>query len=202
MKATILLVALAGLLAGCQARQDDWQSMLLPTTDYQAAFMAAREVLAKDYTIAHASFAQGVIETQPQLFQKTGAERQPGAYASGGAAQAYRRTVLCRLERTQESVTVKITVNVERQGASQAETLVVTQGGESHAAGAERRWQALDEHRATYWADIGRDRELETALLERIRARFAELAGETGAQPSSKSGESAGQLRQEAEAFK
>ena len=182
MKRAVLFCATAAVLAGCQSGQEAWQSVMLPTEDFESAFEAARQEIAKDYAIARADPVEGRIETQPVVFSKRGAERTAGAYVSSGAAQVYRRTVACRLERAGSGILARIAVAVQREGTNQAELLTLGYGEEGQrTAGAERRWKALDERQTTYWADVGRDKEAESALLNRI---VAHLTAERSATPS------------------
>lgn len=174
MRQTLAALMVLGALAGCQGEQAAWQSMTLPTTDLPAAFDAAQQVLAEDYTLARASVSEGRIETRPLMIGKTGSDRKLGAYLSSGDTQMYRRIVVCRIEGGQGGTVVYIAANLQREGTSQAETLLISsEGGDDRQAGAERRWRYLDEKRASYWADIGREREVETDLLGRIREKVS-----------------------------
>lgn len=173
MTRLVLPLVCAALLAGCQADMA-WQSMPLPGTDTDQAFQAAKAVLAEDYLLARADPQTGLIETLPLRFQKTGSERTLGAYLSSGDSQSFRRTVTCRVGRMAGGTLVEIHCNLEREGTSQAQTLIIeTEGADHRMAGAERRWEEAEPHKATYWADIGRDEAAETLLLERIRQRLA-----------------------------
>jgi hypothetical protein len=174
MKRTLLLLVICVAAAGCQAQADAWQAMALPSTNYDQVFQAAREVLAEDYTVARADPAAGVIETLPKRFQKTGSERTLGAYLSSGEGQSYRRTVTCHVQRGDGGTVVEVRADLAREGTSQAQTLLIeTEGADQRMAGGERRWDAGDPHKATYWSDVGRDEETENALLQKIRDRLA-----------------------------
>jgi len=171
-KALLAVLAVAAV-SGCQAQQDAWQSAVLAPANLKAAFEAARTVISEDYVIARADEAQGRIETRPLPVHKTGDERSLGAYLSSGDVQNYRRTVRCRLDPGHAGVVIRLTANLQREGTSQAEALLITsEGADARQAGAERRWRYLDQHRTSYWADVGRDRDVEADLLRRIRARF------------------------------
>jgi len=177
MRNALLMVVAAVAVAGCQSREGAWQSGVLPTSDVRTAFETARAVLAEDYIIARADEAIGRIETRPLLIPKTGSDRKLGAYLSSGDVQNYRRVVVCRIEPGEAGVVIRLAANVQREGTSQAEALLVTsEGGDARQAGAERRWRYLDEQRTTYWADVGRDRDVEADLLKRIRARLSGAA--------------------------
>ena len=213
MKRFVLLAIVVAGVAGCQTSSADWQSATLSTTDFQAVFAAAQEVIGHDYTITKANFSQAVIETAPQEFQKTGTDRAAGGYISGGTAPRYRRSVICHLEREAGEITVNITVAVQRESTEQAAMLLVGQEGDLRQRQlAERQQSAGTPNQATYWADVGRDRQIESRLLDRIRARFGRSAA-GGVQPLRDagrgsatsapidSGTSAEELRKEVEQF-
>lgn len=173
MNKALVAILCTAVLAGCQADMA-WQTMTLPSANYDQAFQAAKSVLAEDYQIARVDPLTGLIETLPLRFQKTGADRTAGAYLSSGDSQSFRRTVTCRVERAAPGAVVGIRADLEREGTSQAQTLMIeTEGADRRMAGAGRRWDEGDSHRATYWADIGRDEQAESKLLERIRQRLA-----------------------------
>jgi hypothetical protein len=183
----LILIACGTVLAGCQPQGPQWQTAVVPSVDYAEVFQAARSVLAEDYTIARADPLTGVIETEPLPFQKTGSERAVGAYLSSGDAQNYRRRATCRVERgTGGAVVIGVRADIEREGTNQAEALLIgTEGGDRRQAGAQRRWEYGDQRTAAYWADIGRDEEVERQLIERIRQRLEMLPSEkTGGGPA------------------
>jgi hypothetical protein len=173
MKRTMLTVAVLAVLTGCQAQRTDWAMVVLPSSNAETAFEAARAVIAEEYTLAQTDAAEGVIVTQPKPFQRTGANRRPGAYLSSGNAQNFRRIVRCYVAGGASGAVIELKVDLEREGTSQAETLIVAgEDSDRRVAGAEQRWAHLGDHRATYWADIGRDEQAEKDLIQRIRSRI------------------------------
>ncbi len=95
-------------------------------------------------------------------------------------------------------MTVHVRAVVERLGTSQAGTLVVGREGGEPQAGAERRWETLPSEQGSYWAQVGRDREVEERLLRRIRDRIDETSPDTVPEASPARATRAESLRQEA----
>jgi len=167
---------MVAILAGCRGPAE-WQSIVLPTTDRLQAFNAARDVLNKEYIIATADPALGKIQTRPLAAPRRGKDRRLGAYLTSGQVQNYRRTVTCWIAQAEGSAQVRLVAALERESTSQAATLIVgTDGGDRRGAGAEPEWRYLDDRRATYWADVGRDTKAEADLLQRIRRRVGDLS--------------------------
>lgn len=178
MARCLLVFAALAVLAGCQSQADQWTTMVLPTTDYQAAFDTARDVIAKEYGVASANPTEGRIDARPMPLPHEGNERKLGAYLSSGDVQNFRRTILCRLEPGEAGVVAHVSARLEREGTSQAETLIISsQDHDRRQAGAERRWAYLEPKQASYWADIGRDQTAEQDLVDHIRARIVGAAG-------------------------
>jgi len=175
MKTLPVVFLMVAILAGCQG-PDQWQSIVLPTTDRLQAFNAARDVLNKEYIIATADPALGKIQTRPLAAPRRGKDRRLGAYLTSGQVQNYRRTVTCWIAHTESGAQVRLTAALQRESTSQAATLIVgTDGGDRRQAGAEPQWRYLDDRQSTYWADVGRDTKAEADLLQRIRERVAAL---------------------------
>jgi hypothetical protein len=201
MKTAFTLAATLCILAGCQGPAIDWQSELLPTPDLQTGYQAALDVISKDYVVERASFADGKIETRPLIVEKTGNERQLGAYISSGRVQNFRRIITCWIERAPPDLQVRVRAVLQREGTAQAETLFIEQqeGADRRAAGAEGQWRHLDVSRTSYWANVGRDQEVEKQLLSRILARVQEIAkGESAAPAAAGSAKEGEALRREA----
>lgn len=177
MKRIILTIAVLAALTGCQAQRDNWAMVVLPSSSAETAFETARAVIAEEYTLAKADAVEGIIVTRPKPFQRTGANRRPGAYLSSGNAQNFRRIVRCHVAGGTSGAVIELKIDLEREGTSQAETLIVAgEDSDRRVAGAEQRWARLGDHRATYWADIGRDEQAEGELIQRIRSRIERVA--------------------------
>ena len=213
MAAMVCAAALA--LGGCADQDMEWQAAALPTQDYQLACQAAQAVLSEEYVLEKASFTEGVFVTRPLLVQKTGKERQLGAYISSGAVQNFRRTVRAEVDRGTDNVVVRVNAALERESTPQAETLAVgTEGGDRRQAGAEREYKYVEGYRSAYWAPVGRDTAAEQDLLARIQAKLQEMVGgemklpaaepEDGTKPDgpAKGGTTGEDLRREVEQYK
>jgi hypothetical protein len=155
--------------------------------DRQAVFEAARDVLGEHFEIQKQSFAEGVIETKPQLFDR----QRSGTLADlRGAGGRWRRTAAFSLDRDGLEMVARVSVRLEREGTDAA-VLV------SESARPER----MDElppstpgdgraHRAQpqpVWTQVGYDeglaRELLAAMAERVRARESGQAMPQGQSP-------------------
>jgi hypothetical protein len=171
-KMIIGVMAAACLLAGCEAPADNGQTVRLGTTDYQAAFQAAQQVLEKEYVIAKADFVQGRIETKPKMVPRTGKDRRLGALISGGEVQYYRRTVRCFVTREAGGIEVRVAAELERESGAQAQQqLVGREGLGADKMSTESGWRQPGMAADVYWADVGPDAEAESSILKKIEDR-------------------------------
>ena len=171
----IALLAVALSSAGC-ATQPQWNTAVLPTSDYQTAYHAAYDVIAAEYQISQASLTDGIIRTRPLEFSLEGSQRRTGAYISSGAFQRHRRIVTARVRQIDGGVRVDVMADLERESTTQAERMVVTQDiHERPSLGMPQRIDYVDQHRAVHWGHVGRDSDAEAALLQQIDDRVRQI---------------------------
>jgi hypothetical protein len=171
MNRLLFAVLCVAVVAGCQS-EAAWQTISLPEATYDQTFQAAKTVLAKDYTVTLSDPVSGRIHTAPQQSQKSGAAPTLGSYLSG-EGRVSRRLVACRVSQAAVGTTVAVRVDIQREATSQAQTLMVaTEEDQRRMVGGSRQWSEADPHAATYWADVGRDAQAESSILEQIRLQL------------------------------
>jgi hypothetical protein len=195
MKRLLLVLVAAALGAGCEgAATRAWQSAELPTHDRQRAFDSARGVLAGHFEIARANYAQGTIETKPQVFDR---ERSGTLADLRGAGGRWRRTVSFELSRGGLAMTGRAAVRLEREATAAAVAIAESGGYEPVAAdGPPSRLPGAQPGAKTggdVWVEVGYDAPLAREILAEIAQQIAQAEkGETRPEvPTAKDAEDA-----------
>jgi hypothetical protein len=174
MRQGLLVLVLALVAGGCSGESlRPSQSADMATGDRQCVFEAAREVLAKHFELSEASFPKGIIETRPQVFEKSRAGTLADFRGAGGR---WRRTAYFEMSPGEMSVTVRLAVRLEREATAAAEAMTEAQSDarESELPRVGPRYQKPASKPASQvWMDMGYDaglaRELLAAIAERVR---------------------------------
>jgi len=165
-----LLLVLALAAGGCSgAGMRPWQTADMATGERQRVFEAAREVLARHFELAEVNFVKGVIETRPQVFEKS----RSGTLADlRGAGGRWRRTAYFEMSPGATSVTAWIAVREEREATAAAEAIVGADERELPRVGPNYEKSASRPARQV-WVEIRYDaglaRELLAAISDRVR---------------------------------
>jgi hypothetical protein len=177
IKSLLSLVVLTVFAGGCQLGVSrPWQQADLPTHDRQRAFNAAKDVLAKHFEIAEASWTRGVIETKPQVFDR----KKAGTLADlRGAGGRWRRTVYVEFENSDLTVVALVAVRLEREGTDQAISIAKTGGYGGHSVDVPRAEPFGSASRTgsaeQVWVEVGYDASQAKELLAQISEAIARL---------------------------
>lgn len=174
MKRLLALVVLLAGAAGCdRAATRAWQSSEMPTHDAQRVFEAAREVLERNFEVAEASFAKGVIVTRPQAFERS----RSGTLADvRGAGGKWRRTVSFELDRAGLAVVARVAVRLERESTAAAMAIADATTGERPdelPRVGPQYGRTAGRSSEEVWTEVGYD----AALARELLAAIAEAVG-------------------------
>jgi hypothetical protein len=176
MKKWLLLLAFAAVAGGCNASDlRPWQSGDMATGDRQRVFQAAREVLGKHFEIAEASFPRAMIETRPQVFEKSRAGTLADFRGAGGR---WRRTVHFEMEPGEMAVIARVAVHLEREATAAAEAMIEAQESpdDRQVPRTGPRYQKpASKPSPQVWMEIGYDAGLARELLAEIAGRVRQL---------------------------
>ena len=177
MKNILLLLPVLAAVAGCQsAATRAWQQADLPTHDAQRAFEAAKDVLSKHFQIASANWTKGIIETRPQLFDRSRSGTLSDIRGAGGR---WRRTVSFELDRDALTMVARVAVRLEREGTATAIALAGSGGEGGRVADVPPTLPLAATPGARsgeeVWTEVGYDASLAREILNQIIERAGQL---------------------------
>jgi len=175
MRRLLLLMGLALAAGGCSsAALRPWQSMDMATGERQRVFEAAREVLAKHFPLGEVSFARGVIETKPQVFDRS----RLGTLADlRGAGGRWRRTVYFEIGPEDMTIVARVAVHLEREATAAAESIVAARSGPDESelpAVGTRVAKRAGKPSGEVWVEIGYDASLAREILAQVKERVGQ----------------------------
>ena len=167
------VLVFAGLaLLGCQSGVGSFQTVRLPTDDYDRTFDVARQVLSESFVIEQADKAAGRIVTSP----KAAAEPEGiiGAVLDlPGTVRQARRIASAQVSRTGRTTKVSIKVQLQVAEAIQTSPRPTYSEYDPTGTGAESDFHREPERRVgVTWKMAGSDVEMENKLLAEIERRL------------------------------
>jgi len=167
-----LSLALVLAVAGCQSGAANFQTVRMPSGDYDRTFEVVREVVGGQFTIARADKSTGRIVTNAQAVGE--GEDVVGAVINlPNEVRGMRRTVTAQVTASGGTTLVSVKVQLETAESGQAVPRPTYSEYEPTMSGSEGFGFARPEERTgTVWRQAGNDAEMEKKLLTEIERRL------------------------------
>lgn len=173
---SLALVVLVVTLSGCQSGVATYQTVRLPTDDYDRTFQVTQQVLSEQFIIEQADRATGRIVSSPKAAAEP--ESVVGAVLDlPGTVQRARRIVTAQLSRADG--TTRVSVKVQRQVAQaiQSAHRPTYDEYDPTATGAESDlYRQPEQQVGVTWKPAGSDVEMANKLLAEIERRLKRTA--------------------------
>ncbi len=163
----------AGLtLSGCQSGVGSFQTVRLPTDDYDRTFDVTRQVLSESFVIEQADNAAGRIVTSPKAAAEP--EGVIGAVLDlPGTVRQARRITSAQVSRAGRTTKVSVRVQLQVAEAIQTSPRPTYSEYDPTDTGAESDFHREPERRVgVTWKMAGSDVEMENKLLAEIERRL------------------------------
>ena len=163
----VLLVA-----SGCQSGEAKFQTVRMPSADYDRTFEVVREVVGQQFTIARADKSTGRIVTNAQ---PVGAgESVVGAVINlPNEVRGMRRTVMAQVTASGATTLVSLKVQLEAAQSGQSVPRPTYSESEPTVTGSESaQFSQPEERTGAVWRQAGSDADMENKLLTEIERRL------------------------------
>lgn len=117
MKHTLMILAAAGMFAGCSPEMAS-TSRVLGDVSYGQAFAAGKQVMSNFFPVASANLHSGVITSRPKPITLRSERLVTGLVLVGMAGSPARRIATLKLRRSRGSVIAFASVEIQRQDSA------------------------------------------------------------------------------------